>query len=158
MNREWLKWHTVRFCTHNHCSRNTIERCARHRRIRVISRWQQIAGVSSAGLQGNQDVHRLLRQIDVVRLRALHPFLTDRPDRILEIDFIPGCVLKFALANHREQDELQAQSDGWECRHVLKFSKHDPNFRRGQRTILWDECRDRGRTQLQSRIDDLLAV
>ena len=50
------------------------------------------------GVQRHEDVERLARQIDHVRVAPLHPLLRDRPGLALEINLIPGGVDQFALA------------------------------------------------------------
>jgi hypothetical protein len=113
---------------------------------------------SRAGLQRDHDVEGLLRQIDVVRLRALHPLLRYRPNSVLEIDLIPGSILQLAFAHHGLQIEAHAEPDGWQRRHLLELLEHDPDLSRRERPVLRYECRDRSRTYVVSRIGDLLAV
>ena len=50
---------------------HAIESCPGHRRIRVISRGKQIPRVSGTGLQGNENIEHLSRQVHIVRFRAL---------------------------------------------------------------------------------------
>src|SRR3977135_1594457 len=89
-------------------SRNAIEGRARHRRIGVVAGRKQISRVTSASLERDHDVERLLRQVDVVWPAPLHPLLRYRPDCVLEVDLVPDGLLQLALAYHGEQDEPQA--------------------------------------------------
>jgi len=115
-------------------------------------------GVSGAGLERDQDVQHLGREVDVVRSRALHPLLGDRPDRILEIDLVPDAVLELALTNHAEQDELQAKADRRQRGHIPQEAKHDADLRRRQSAVAGSESSDRRRPDVIGGIGDLLAM
>uniref|UniRef100_A0A0N4ZGT4 LigA n=1 Tax=Parastrongyloides trichosuri TaxID=131310 RepID=A0A0N4ZGT4_PARTI len=129
-----------------------------HGRVGVVARRQDVAGVSRTGLQGDQDVEHLGRQIDVVGARALHPFLGDGPDSVLKIHLVPGPVLELALAHHAQQNELQAKPDGRQGRDISEQPKHDPDLGGRERPITGSEARDRCRRHSVGRIVDLLAV
>src|SRR5262249_31083262 len=100
----------------------------------------------------------LPRQVDVVRLAAFHALLWDGPDRVLEIDFVPDRIEQLALAYHGEQDQTEAQTDGRQGRYVLQLMEHDANLHRREGAVLGRKSGDGGRTDLISRVSDLLAV
>src|SRR5206468_11480933 len=79
-------------------------------KARLVSTWMKVRASTEARLERNQDVKRLLAQIDVVRTPGLHSLLRNRPDTRFEIDLIPGRVDELRLSYHRQQHELHRQS------------------------------------------------
>lgn len=97
---------------------------------RSRARRKQIVRIAGAGLKRDHDVERLARQVDIVRLTALHPLFRDAPDGVLEVDLVPDCSEQFALPHHGEQDQLQTETQGRERRHQLQLAQHDANLGR----------------------------
>lgn len=93
-----------------------------------------------------------------MRSRPLHPLLRDRPDGVGKIDLVPDPVLELALADHAQQDELQAETDRRQGRHLPQQVQSDPDLRRRQRPVTRPEGGDGGRSDPVCRIVDLLAV
>src|ERR1700733_10975921 len=61
---------------------NTIEGGAGHWRVSIVARRQDVPRVARAGLESDEDVEHLSREVDVMCLRPLHALLRNRPDSV----------------------------------------------------------------------------
>ena len=105
---------------------------------------QDVFRTTGKGFQRDQQVHRLPRQEDQVRVAPLHPFLRDGPQALAEVDLAPLGVGQLALPDHRQHEQ----------RHGGMVQEADL-FRR-QGGVAGRELRDAGRTDQLGGILDLL--
>jgi hypothetical protein len=83
-----------------------IEHNPAHGFVSVVPRREEIARVSGAGFQRDQDVDYLVREIDVVRPRLLHTLFGNAPDSLLEIELVPRCLKELGFSYHRQENQF----------------------------------------------------
>ena len=87
-------------------------------------------GLKYAGVERNEDVHGLARQINDVRIATFHPRLRNRPGRILEINRGPCRLDQFALSYQRQQNHAQRQANGRIRGHRFHLPVHQAQLHR----------------------------